>query len=149
MIFIRRNLCGRNCFLLPRRNFKYFSSLLRPSQNNYTYCSQYQYELNELTANLKFRMEDLAKNLSAEKIDSQAESIETVINCFILANQFGLNIENDTVYNFLSKLETNVRYLTPDNIISALVALNLSNIPLHHPVNRQLTIRVINLLAGN
>lgn len=120
---------------------------------------RYHYEVNELFERLngkyslssEFRSDSLKDVLYAHEDNAQH-----VINYLILAAKCGHNVEEmvDLAIKqnyfdpFLNRLSGTIDEMTHEEVVSSLIAFNLSNVPLYHPINRQLTIQSAHLLRG-
>lgn len=115
----------------------------------------YQYDLNELLENVNVSSKRILVNASNEfrleeilKSDYQYRSITSSV---ILAGKHGLlnnSIDEITDHHFLNHISASILEMTFEDVVSTLIALNLLNVPLHHPINQKLTIRVMNMLKG-
>lgn len=118
----------------------------------------YLFESKELVEKLKYsRKKDLL--LSIDNINNSItpkkfkcmDDINLFTNTVILATKFGQSfdaIEKTFCESFIIYMNNHVRDMTADEAISTLVALNLLNVPLCHPVNQNLCIKIANLLKG-
>lgn len=50
--------------------------------------------------------------------------------------------------NRIDRLDTYINEMMANELVSSLIALNLLNVPLYHPVNQKLSIRISHLLEG-
>lgn len=152
--------------LLQNYNTKYSSICLnRVPQKITTRRFQYQYEFNELVEKLKtlsnydklspgrdVRTENLLDFLKTQSIETK-EDVQAIVTILIIAAKLGQNVgshalDESALKKFLELSDACIEQMTADDVVSALIALNILNIPLHHPVNRKLMIRVTNMLKG-
>lgn len=123
----------------------------------------YLFESKELVEKLKYSKKkdlilsseklyiDNIHNLITPKNFKCMDDINLFTNTVILATKFGQSldtIEKSFCESFIIYMDNHVRDMTADEAISTLVALNLLNVPLCHPVNQNLCIRIANLLKG-
>ncbi|XP_031637600.1 uncharacterized protein LOC116350029 [Contarinia nasturtii] len=145
-----KNVCSVPSIFLTSNSEK------QSSQN--TWCQYLVSDVNQLhnalSTSTKIRLPSLndihAENVqdlfnTNEILDSDVQSI---VNYVILASKCGVScsFETDECNSFLNRLSRNVEQMSPDDAVSALIALNLLIVPLHHPVNRDLTIKIIHML---
>lgn len=131
---------------------------------------RYEYESGELLEKLKsltnctvippvdnnVEIEALLQNFRQQNFQSN-EDVQTIVTLVILAAKFDQNVESiiknvfgaNAVAKFLAICHAWLDRMTADDAVSTLVALNLLQIPLHHPVNRKLTTHITNMLRGN
>lgn len=152
--------------LKPIRKYSYLNRYTPNVRTTNTF--RYQYELSELVDKLKslskydaissagdVQIENLLDFLSKQKVESK-DDVQAIVTSLIIAAKLGQNVENmvksaldeSALKRFLDHSDTCIEQMTADDVVSALIALNLLNIPLHHPVNRNLMIRVLNMLKG-
>lgn len=153
------------CFK-PIRTFSYLNRSAAKVQTTQTF--RYQYELSELVDKLKtlskcdvissssdVQIEHLLDFLKSQTIESK-DDVQAIVTSLIIAAKLGQNVENlvekalgeTALKAFLDHSDACIEQMTADDVVSSLIALNLLNVPLHHPVNRKLIIRVTNMLKG-
>lgn len=97
-------------------------------------------------------IETILKNLNVDKLESK-EDVQSLVVSIILAAKFGQNVktivEAKALGKFLDLCDAWLYKMTAEDAVSTLIALNLLNVSLHHPVNRRLTTYVTNMLRGN
>lgn len=152
--------------LKPIRKYSYLNRYTPNVRTTNTF--RYQYELSELVDKLKslskydaissagdVQIENLLDFLSKQKVESK-DDVQAIVTSLIIAAKLGQNVENmvksaldeSALKKFLDHSDAYIEQMTADDVVSALIALNLLNIPLHHPVNRNLMIRVLKMLKG-
>lgn len=138
--------CVRNCWTMTRyrRNADTF---------------RYEYDSGELLEKLKSSTNVTvisSANNTAQNLQSN-EDVQAIVSSLILAAKSGQNVVNiiektfgaNALANFLALCDTWLDHMNADDAVSTLVALNLLEVPLHHPVNRELTTHVTNMLRGD
>lgn len=150
----------------PVRTFSYLNRSVPKIHTTQKF--QYQYELSELVEKLKIlskcnvissdgdvQVENLQDFLKTQSIESK-DDVQAIVTSLIIAAKLGQNVENfvekalgeTALKSFLDHSDACIEQMTADDVVSSLIALNLLNVPLHHPVNRKLIIRVTNMLRG-
>lgn len=113
----------------------------------------YQYDMNELLRNVSATTKNVACNeLQLQESLNLETQYSSVISSVILAAKNGLLdnlIDKNTCDPFFDVINRNIEQMTAEDVVSTLIVLSLLNVPLHHPINRKLTIRVTHMLKGN
>lgn len=144
---------GRLWYCICKRRISSIANKSTFNLNTPPQTFRYQYGVNELLENLSvstkriwssfdFRLKDLLES------NSEYRSITSSV---ILAAKYGLLgnlIEENTCQVFFDHLSANIKEMTAEDVVSTLIALNYLNVPLSHPINRELTVRVTHMLKG-
>lgn len=161
---------NKNKTLVHLKCFRKYSSVnLCDVQNQIAKEFRYQYESSELVEKLKslskcdeissassIKIANLLDFWKSQKITSE-DDIQAIITSLILAAKLDENVEvivpkalgEFALSRFLVHLDDCIEQMSVNDVVSSLVALHLLNIPLHHPVNRKLVIRISNMLKGD
>lgn len=148
--------CVRKCWTMSR---------YRQNTNNF----RYEYDSGELLAKLRsstsdavilsahnsVKIEAFLRNLQSQNAQSK-EDVQAIVSSIILAAKFGQSVDNvieksfgaNATMKFTALCDTWHDQMNADDAVSTLIALNLLEVPLHHPVNRKLTTYVTNMLKG-
>lgn len=143
-----RKFCGTTQYVYP--DYAYESGELMEKLKSSTNCNVIAAASNNVN------IESYLANLKERNCKSN-EDVQAIVTSIILAAKLDQNVESiieksfgiDAVDKFLALCDTWQDRMNADEAVSTLIALNLLKIPLHHPVNRKLTIHVANLLRGN
>ncbi|XP_055311762.1 uncharacterized protein LOC129574190 isoform X2 [Sitodiplosis mosellana] len=116
---------------------------------------KYIYSINELLENVSVSTKSVWSSFDASNefqlkdlLDSDPH-YRSIISSVILAKKcgrLGNPTEDNTSHPFFEHLCDSIKEMTADDVVSTLVALNFLNVPLHHTINRELIIRVTNML---
>lgn len=120
---------------------------------------RYHYEVNELSERLNSKYSPSSEFRSdsfKDVLDAHKDNTQHVINYLILAAKFGHNVKEmvdlatqQSYFDpFLNRLNGTIDEMSADEVVSSLIAFNLSNLPMHHPINRRLSIQSGHLLSG-
>lgn len=120
----------------------------------------YLYERNELIEKTTYSPNQLCINNSKNFLDLEniksIDDIHFFVHNVIKAAKFGQNVPKMLCYGasaipferFLNYLGSHTEDMSADDVVSTLIALNLLEVPLYHPVNQKLSIRIAHLLKG-
>lgn len=117
----------------------------------------YHYDSNELIQNVSVPAKRIWSSFNRsndfrlkELLDRDTE-YRSIISSVILSAKYGILVsftEENTCQRFFNHITANIEEMPAEDIVSTLIVLNLLNVPLYHPINQKLTIRVINMLKG-
>lgn len=124
--------------------------------------SKYIYSINELLENVnnstKYVLSsssppcDASNEIGLKDLLNSDSQCRSVVNSVILMEKCGRlgssMEESNSLQPFLNRLRISIPEMTADDVVSALIALDLLNVPLHHTVNQELIVRVTNILKG-
>lgn len=117
---------------------------------------KYHYDAKELLDSLKLQSCEFQPEYLKHILKTKGDNDQHVINYIILAAKNGHNVEDmvklaaqeNSFDAFLNRLDGVIEKMTADEVVSTLIAFNLSNIPLYHPINRRLTVKTSHMLNG-
>lgn len=161
---VLQNYNAQNASICVKQFRKYSSQIQGVPRIQTSDRFRYQYELSELVDKLKslstcdvitsindVHVDKLLDFLNTQTIESK-DDVQAIITSLILAAKLGQNVESivdkNVLQRFLEHSNACIDQMTTDDVVSALIALHLMKVPLHHNVNRNLTISVSRMLRG-
>lgn len=134
----------------PLYKFRNVSSI---SSNVSRYSQTFRYQYDETLCNSRIKsFRDANKQLFDESKSNELD-VQSILNCVIFSAKYGQNVTNFSVNNdahnrFLNRVGANIDQMTVEDLVSALIALNLLKVPLHHPINCELIITLTRMLKS-
>lgn len=123
------------------------------SSNVSRYSQTFRYQYDEILCDSSIKsFRDANKQLFDESISNKLD-IKSVLDCVIFSAKYGQNVTNFSVNNdahnrFLKRVGVNIEQMPAEDLVSALIALNLLKVPLNHPINCELIITLTRMLKS-
>lgn len=146
-----------NPIIQSKRNAATLPALRFQASNEFPYL----YERNELIEKTTYSPDQLCINNSKSFLNlgtiKSIDDIHFFVHNVIKSAKFGQNVPKMICYGAsANSFESFLNYLgshtyedmSADDVVSTLIALNLLEVPLYHPVNQKLSIRIAHLLKG-